>query len=654
MSLNELPNLPGLRRTPSRIVMKAREELRQATRGSELEEKSLGEEEEMSFTSYFGDSSRLLDMSKSLSAFPSNAGSMNDISGRYSLRSQQEARLSKSLSLPFTNLDYAPPFVVNQTERVCRFLAYFSEAIPENLIETMRSRKVEIKFYTEDDTIEIIEPKERNSGLVQGKVLKRHQIAKPRNPEDTLDGSIFLLEDFQSGAVVEMYNRQYTVIDCDLATRRYMEDLGIDFGESLSMPSNYTPDTTRGATARSSVSRGSTLSRSTNPSGLHSNPKITGFHQYGRTVLRFFGVWDSSGDLFGDELTVRLHYILADDTIEILPTYERNCGRDKLQMLLKRTKVMKRGIADDASYSQMSFNSLGLSSASGSNSKQAPLRPYHWTDLHIGDTIPVAAMTVLLTDADQFTRDFYAGRNMPLGPAIVREKKVYPKFEVAIPPHNGFGSEIDSLTSCKGSLMPLPPHKDGAKLKAFQGMILRYQATLDNPKASDRSRSFIIQVHLEDDTIQVLEPPQRNSGHKGGVFLNRGKIEPHDDSPSVVPQDLYLGAVVPIYGFHFLLHDADEYTLRHMEENCREWGKSDLSSVIAKLKEHEEVLTRLILTSPGLSRKEMTYAEVLDFFLLAGTPVVKQEVVTLLRVLDPKKFGSVKLTKILKFMMSQK
>lgn len=653
MSANELPNLPGLRRTPSRIVMKAREELRQATRGSELED--MGEEEEMSFTSYFGDSSRLLDMSKSLSAFPSNAGSMNDISGRYSLRSQQQARLSKSLSLPFTNLDYAPPFVVNQSERVCRFLAYFSESIPENLIETVRSRKVEIKFYTEDDTIEVIEPKERNSGLVQGKVLKRHQIAKPRNPEDTLEGEIYQLHDFQSGVVLEMYNRRYTVIDCDLATRRHMEELGIDFGESLSMPSNYTPDTTRSAAARSSASRVPTASKGGSQTGLHSNPKITGFHQYGRTVLRFFGVWDSSGDLFGDELTVRLHYILADDTIEILPTYERNCGRDKLQMLLKRTKVMKRGIADDeGSYSQLTTNSLGLSSGSVSRGNQVPLRPYHWTDLHIGDTIPVAAMTVMLTDADQFTRDFYASKHMPLGPAIAREKKVYPKFEVIIPPHNGFGSEIDSMTSCKGSLMPLPPHKDGAKLKAFQGMILRYQATLDNPKASDRSRSFIIQVHLEDDTIQVLEPPQRNSGHKGGVFLNRGKIEPHDDSPSVVPQDLYLGAVVPIYGFRFLLHDADEYTLRHMEENCREWGNSDLSKIVEKLKDHEEVLTRLILTSPGLSRKEMTYAEVLDFFLRAGTPVVKQEVVTLLRVLDPKKYGSVKLTKILKFILGQK
>ena len=84
------------------------------------------------------------------------------------------------------------------------------------------------------------------------------------------------------------------------------------------------------------------------------------------------------------------------------------------------------------------------------------------------------------------------------------------------------------MTSCKGSLIPLPPHKDGAKLKTYQGMILRYLATLDSNKPADQSRTFIIQVHLEDDTIQVLEPPQRNSGHKGGVFLNRGKIIPHD------------------------------------------------------------------------------------------------------------------------------
>jgi hypothetical protein len=78
-------------------------------------------------------------------------------------------------------------------------------------------------------------------------------------------------------------------------------------------------------------------------------------------------------------------------------------------------------------------------------------------------------MKILLLDADEFTRQFYSDRNCPLAPPLELPKPEIKKFEIVIPPHNGFGSEIDSLTSCKGSLISSAPHKDGAKLKAFQG-----------------------------------------------------------------------------------------------------------------------------------------------------------------------------------------
>jgi len=601
-------------------VLKAREELKRAE-SRDNPDAFLAEDDNSSFASYLEDTSRIQEMSRSLSSFPSTAQSFNDISGRYSLRSQQKDKLTKSLSLPFCSLDTAPSFVVNSGEKSCRFLAYFTETVPENLSESVRSRKVEIVYFLEDNTIEIVEPKERNSGLNQGKVLKRHQIAKNRsNP-----GEVFALEDFYSGAELTIYDRKYTVISCDQWSLRFMDELGIPFGDFLPLPSTYI-DGSR--SVRSSHSRTSEV----DPAQVHNSKKMTGFHQYGRMILRFFGVWDSQGDLFGDELQVRLHYVLADDTIEILPTYNRNSGRDKCTMLLKRTKVMKMADVeeDDLSLStRPSTTSVDPSAVGGltvrtGDRKVVPSRPYHWSDLHIGDMIPVAAMNVLLIDADQFTRDFYASKGMTLGDPIVLTKKVYKKQEVTIPPHTGFGSEIDSLTSCKGSLIPLPPHKDGAKLKAYQGMILRYVATIENPKPADMSRSFIVQVLLEDDTIQILEPPQRNSGHKGGVFLYRTKIESHDGSKVVQPQDIFLGAVVPIYGHRFVIHDADEFTLRHMEENSKHWVFSALPQVVAKLTEKKEVIIRVILTIPGLTNKVVNYSELDDVFKRAGLEMVRQ------------------------------
>lgn len=379
-------------------------------------------------------------------------------------------------------------------------------------------------------------------------------------------------------------------------------------------------------------------------------------------------------------MQVRLHYILADDTIEVLPTYNRNCGRDKLTMLLKRSKVMKKvklsddfgltgldslegslDLSDDMSrrssitFEEGKSGALGNSSVDGgsvvtSNIKLAPSRPYHWTDLKIGDMIPVAAMNVLLIDADGFTRKFFASKGIQLGEPIVLEKKKFLKQEIVIPPHTGFGSEIDSLVSCKGSLIPLPPHKDGAKLKLYQGMILRYLATLDSTRAADESRTFIVQVHLEDDTIQVLEPPKRNSGHKGGVFLNRGTILAHDDEKVIGPHDIFIGATVSIYGNNFIIHDADEYTLRYMEESSKLWVHSALPLVVEKINRNVEVLRKVILTTPGLRDKQVTVQDVDDLLKKANITLVKQEIITLFRVLDPRKSGIINLTKILKFL----
>lgn len=41
-----------------------------------------------------------------------------------------------------------------------------------------------------------------------------------------------------------------------------------------------------------------------------------GFFEYDRKVLRYYGIWDTSSQLFGDSLRVRLHYYLADNTME--------------------------------------------------------------------------------------------------------------------------------------------------------------------------------------------------------------------------------------------------------------------------------------------------------------------------------------------------
>lgn len=514
VSMPELPNLPGVRRDLSLINPKLYREfkasLSQASLGAE--EPPPRVEEENSLMSYF-EGSKMHEFSQILSPYPNNGGSYNDISGRYSLISQQQDRLKKSRSLPYSNQNNLPSYITNEG-RVCSFIAYFTE-VPREGVEN-RSRMIFIKLFMEDNSIEMLEPRVENSGTTQGKFLKRHRIFKPNTQE------VYTIQDFTCGASVEIYNRTYTVIDCDNGTKKFLEARGLPFGTPLPLPETmYDPK------SRPGMSRGP-------PRAATRESKNKNYFLYDTKVLRFYGIWDCRGMLFGDEINVKLHYSLAENTIEVVPINGRNTGRDRLPKLLKKTSIMKPSVPSSPSHGVGGFDfapSSLLSQASGDNllgspseSNRSPMSrsgspsrintasshggamtlqsiaqaeklkpdvPYHWTDLRVGLVIPVASMTLLLVDADEFTREFYSSKNMPLEAAIPRPEPEYPALVTTIPPYNGFGSEEDSLQTCKQTLVLSAPTKDGAKLKQLAGMILRYEAILANPEVIFSASSFI-------------------------------------------------------------------------------------------------------------------------------------------------------------------
>ena len=53
--------------------------------------------------------------------------------------------------------------------QVLRFHAYFQEAVHERAEEQFRVRRCTIYFYLEDDTIQVNESQQVNSGIPQGK-----------------------------------------------------------------------------------------------------------------------------------------------------------------------------------------------------------------------------------------------------------------------------------------------------------------------------------------------------------------------------------------------------------------------------------------------------------------------------------------------------
>jgi hypothetical protein len=57
--------------------------------------------------------------------------------------------------------------------QVLRYYGHFQEAVLLSAIETYRIRHITFHFFLSDDTLEIVEPKEENSGIMQACLAKQ-------------------------------------------------------------------------------------------------------------------------------------------------------------------------------------------------------------------------------------------------------------------------------------------------------------------------------------------------------------------------------------------------------------------------------------------------------------------------------------------------
>lgn len=189
--------------------------------------------------------------------------------------------------------------------------------------------------------------------------------------------------------------------------------------------------------------------------------------------------------------------------------------------------------------------------------------------------------------------------------------------------------------------MPKPPKKDGLKQKLYAGQMLRFRIKFRAPKAVDAEREFILQVFLEDDTIQIREIPNRNSGFSGGKFLSRSR-QRHQDGKQILPGDITLGRTLYVQSHEFVVLDADEYSLKYMEQNAEVWQDSSSESLAKSLRCHEGALREVLSGMQDRAIHEMSYGEMHDILASVGVSLSAQEKLTLVRAMDPKRKGTVK------------
>lgn len=493
---------------------------------------------------------------------------------------------------------FCPNFIAND-KKVLRFGGYFLEAVHESNYENYRVRKCEVMYYLEDNTIQITEPKIENSGILQGNFVKRHRIPMP---ECDQQGNLqfFSYQHLNVGRELTFYGRTFHLITADLFTRQYYASQSVHVPPDEPLPRDAYTEIRKAHMARETGQdpdahygkkqypmkdfMEATLGKFARPSD-----HLRRFLDHDRHVLRFFAIWDDTEKLYGIKHRYTVHFFLADNTIEILESYERNSGCDPFPKLLNRAKLSKdpakqacAAVCDEETEESLAKNAHTF---------------YSWEDFAIGKYLQVYNRRILLLDADDSTRQWYQAQSQPLGKAIVVQDDPKHVSPFVPAPHDGFGSEDDSLQSCY-HLLPKAPLKSIESLDTTE--VLRFRARFDTTKPEDIHRRFIISVIVSDQSVTISEPVQRNAGIVGGKFLDRMRVKRRESvsagsssgrssrsggaSAYLGLDDFYVGASVEIAGRVFVIYEMDEYSANYMEAHLPKFPRSDKLVVLRKVR----------------------------------------------------------------------
>lgn len=354
---------------------------------------------------------------------------------------KRKKSLAKSASQSCLRVE---PSWLKHDKKVLTFVLYFKEAVMESPIENYRVRSCCLRYHLENNTISITEPKECNSGLVQGSFLVRSKVV------NSLTGEPYKPQDFLIGTEHTIFGRCFRVINCDSNARAYLKrESGIDAGEPEELPEDPFRRKRREASEQSKTSVESLAS-------THRKDTLGKFLKYDRKVLQFSCIWDDTKRLYGDKHEYVLQYFLSDDTLEI-------CSKSKINnpfpLLLKRQRVLRDVSNPGEGY-------------------------YTYLDIKCGEPFDCFKRPLLITGCSNNTKNFYLREH-----GIVQKDMHIPApekivYKRQIPPYNGYGSEPDSLANCL-HLIPKPNKPDMKQYMKYMSQEIQFKAELEYPQPED-------------------------------------------------------------------------------------------------------------------------------------------------------------------------
>jgi len=442
---------------------------------------------------------------------------------------------------------------------VLRFWAYKVEDVQFSNEESLRYRQFRVYYYLDDDTIQVSEQRNENSGIDQGLFISRQQI--PAGDEDRF----LTWKELRVGSELKLYSHSLHLVKCDDLTREFFAKVERPQPEDQEFPlDTYS---LRRAAAKDQPECDNTISQYAEAmNGQRATWQFQRERKFllnDQKVLHFWAVWNDP-QVLGETHHFQVFYFLADDTISVHEDYPQNAGTQLFPTFLSRRKLPRTVVNHGVSL-------IGEDQMDDQDT-------YTDKDLRVGGYITVFGRHMLLTRADEYTRVYYKdtyGLSDADFEPIQESGREYVVPKAPLPPHNGYGSEEDSLENVK-HLVPRPPRKDYIKLLKYDKVVMRFSAKLISSRPENDARRFVIEFYRADDTIQIFEKRIPNSGFVGGKFLERRRVINPETKKSFEAESLFVGATIVINGSAFNLLLADESTLSHMEDESFSFSNIDL------------------------------------------------------------------------------
>eukprot|EP00753_Platysulcus_tardus_P019701 PLAT7443.1.p2 GENE.PLAT7443.1~~PLAT7443.1.p2 ORF type:complete len:821 (+),score=484.69 PLAT7443.1:99-2561(+) len=183
--------------------------------------------------------------------------------------------------------------------------------------------------------------------------------------------------------------------------------------------------------------------------------------------------------------------------------------------------------------------------------------PYTPLDFVVGDTFTLFGRTFQIVDADSKTRDYLAAT-----------------YDVDVPRALPFPEDPYSALrkpKPKAKITSITGEKKPDTLRKFlknDRKILRFNCQWDNTdKLYGEVRNYVLHYYLSDDTVEVREVYEYNSGRDAfPLLLKRQKLPKRDGSGLVTEEDLRCGEFVHVYGRDMFLQTCDAFTRQYYRD----------------------------------------------------------------------------------------